>query len=1106
MKKLKRTLIIASLTVMTVLTTNHKDFAEDLIQNIEYTEEFKEWIELPEQERQNTIMPRPYEIESSNTSSKNPVYMSRMLKAGIDSRYSLKDDIPANLAIRNQQKTNSCWTFAGLSALETNLALANYKNKTNLSKVYDFSERHMEYATSKMFANNSENKNGYNRAVGSGGNYYIALSYLTNGTGAVPEAEMPFENNEEVIDISEIKGKTVSSQVYDTVLFEEYALQDDTKRLETINKIKQHIQNYGSVQASLHGNSSGGFGETCYNNETGAKYCDSTFFHKTDHAVSIIGWNDNYSVENFNESSRPKNNGAWIVRNSWGERIEEKLNELKKQIFEANKSACISRGWNSAEAIPNSFLEQNGFTIEGDIAYMPYGDNGIIYVSYEDKNISKSLFGIVKATDTVNYDNLYQYDTFAPVGGIYLSGTSLKKIMICSVFDRETKDVEYLTQVSLYALQTQTCKVYVNPNGTSKDKSDLKLVSLKAGESETIDPGYHTLEFDEPMELNGNSFVVAIEIENNNFRKEVPLESKIEEAKEWDSVVLETGKCFIELGDGKWIDTSKLTEENENLVNGDLTIKAFTTSTSKTNTLKNIEIATPPKKTSYFEGEDFDKTGMVVKANYQGETNSSIVLDSSSYSITNGTNLKAGQTSVTISYQDKSVNQAITVEKNNVTELKIKTPPKKTSYYEGENFDKTDMVVEAKYKDGTTKIITDYKIDNGNNLKANQTQVTISYGGKSVNQAIEVKANPLVEIKVAKAPNKIKYVVGQDFDKEGMVIEGTYTNGTTHEILDYTIENGTKLAKDQSFVTIKYEGKTTTQPITVEEKNITGISISKKPQKTQYIQNKEELNLAGGMLKITYNDNSSEEIELTSEQIKVSGFDNTKVGKNTITITYQEKETTLDLEIVQEDIAISSNFDKVNSEINSIKYYTFSNKDTKEYLVMDITTKGIVKNSKNDSYEYYYYLSVNKNETDIKDWVKVKEEQTTEDELRFIVNTREVKNYESLNVSDTLYLYVKEVAKKGGDQSVVTSKAIKLEANVEIETYLDGVKVKPNSGNNNNNTPNTPNDSNTNVDNTTSPNQLPNTGLKSVLFLILLISIVGVVVYVKNKVLSKYTK
>lgn len=1108
MKKLKKVFnIITLLVIILIILLGSKVFASNdanSIQKLEYTEDFKKWLELSDEEKKNTIMPRMYEVEYTNSVSKNPLYIAKMLKASINSRYSLKDVIPANIVIRNQQQTNSCWAFATLSSLETNLALSNYKKGINLSKIYDFSERHMEYATSKTFANNVENKSGYNRQVGSGGSYQLSTSYLTNGSGAIPESEMPFENNENIIDISQIQNKTVSSQVYDTVLFPDYSKETDENKTEIMNQIKQHIQNYGSVQASIHGNSSSLSAFNCYNNDTGAKFCNSSFMHSIDHAVSIIGWDDNYSIDNFPEKAKPTSNGAWIVRNSWGEKAEEwNLSELKEKVFNTYKQQCISRGWNSASEIPNEFIEQAGYTIENGIAYIKYGDNGIIYISYEDVNVSKQMFGIIKATDTVNYDYIYQYDEFFPVRQISLNNSNM---MLCNVFSKKMRGTEYLTQVSLYAPETYTCKVYVNPNGTSKSKNDLQLVSLKAGESETFNAGYHTLEFSKPIEIRANSFAVMVEVQSTGNRVKLPLESKVKGEETWDSVTVENGKCFVAVGNDlencQWIDMSKFTEQNASLFNGDSTIKAFTTTELIDESLKNIEIIAPPTKTSYFEGENFDKTGMVVKANYNSRTNPSVVLDSSSYSITNGTNLKAGQTSVTITYEDKSVNQTISVEKNSVVELRIKTPPTKISYVEGQSFDKTGMVIEATYKDGTTKPISDYTIENGNNLKANQTQVNISYGEKTIAQSITVIPNSLIEIKVTKAPNKIKYVVGQNFDKTGMIVTGTYQNGENHEIINYTIENGNNLSKEQTSVKIKYEEKTTTQPITVEEKAIIGVSISKKPLKTQYIQNKEELDLAGGILKVNYNDSSSEEIVLTSEEVKVTGFDNKKVGKNTITVTYQTQMTTFDIEIVAEVVAKNSNFDNANCDINNVKYYTFSNKDIQEYLIINIIVNEIIRNTENDKYEYYYYLSSNQNESDIQSWVKIEELQTSNDKLEFKINTKDIKNYEEISDSNNLYLYIKEVAINGGNQAVLTSKAMIMDSEVVIETYLDNVKVNNvNSGNNDNSE--TPNKSG---DTTVASNKLPKTGAGSILILIIIISIVGVVIYIRYKNLSKYVK
>lgn len=1104
MRKLK--IAVTSITIvifMLVLLANCKVFAssnQNLFQMEEYTEEFKEWLKLSDEEKENVIMPRMYIIENSNIESKNPLNIARMLKASINTKYSLKDVIPSNLVIKDQQQTNSCWAFASLSSLETNLALYNYKNNINLSKVFDYSERHMEYATSKTFANNMENNIGYNRKAGSGGNYQFASSYLTNGTGAISETEMPFENNENIIDIEQIQNKTVSSQIYDTIVFPDYRYESDENRTEIMNQIKQHIQNYGSVMASIHGASDSSFGSNCYNDETAAKFCNNSISHTTDHAISIIGWDDNYSIDNFIEGSRPKSAGAWIIRNSWGERLEYILADLKEEIFKTYRQQCINSGWNSAEEIPNSFITDNGYTIEGNIAYILNGDHGLYYISYEDVNISKEMFGIIKSADTVDYDYIYQYDKFFPTMQLTLNSSNM---ILCNIFNKNTTETEYLEQVSLYAPETYTCKVYVNPNGSGKSKSDLQLVQLKAGESETVSAGYHTLEFLNPVELKSNSFAVVIEIQSSKSSVKLPIESKVNGVTEYASVTVETGKCFVSPGNNlenaQWNDLSKLTEQNSSLVNGDSSIKAFTTTQLSDTSLKSIEISTPPTKTSYFEGEDFDKTGMVVKANYNSKTNPSVVLDSSSYGITNGTNLQEGQASVTITYEGKSVNQPISVVKNNVESLEITTPPTKISYKEGQNFDKTGMVIKAKFKDTTTKIITDYTIENGSNLIANQTSVTISYGGKTIEQNITVTSNPLMEIKVTKAPNKTKYVVGQNFDKTGMIVTGIYQDETTQEIFNYTIENGTSLTKEQSSITIKYGGKTATQSITVEEKVVTSISVNKKPIKIQYIQNKENLDLQGGTLKVNYNDNSSEEISLTSEQIKITGFDNTKLGKNTISIEYQSKIATLDLEIIEEETAQNSNFDNANSKINSTKYYTFSNENTQEYLILDITINGITRNTKNDSVEYYYYLSSNQDEANIENWVKIKENQNSNDKLAFAINTKDIKNYSEISDADTLYLYIKEVAIKGGNQSVFLSKSMKLEATDNIETYVDGIK-KENIQSNISNT-------NGKIDNTTAPNKLPQAGTSIIVFLVAVFVLgMGIYVYIRYKNLSKYVK
>jgi len=161
-----------------------------------------------------------------------------------------------------------------------------------------------------------------------------------------------------------------------------------------------------------------------------------------------------------------------------------------------------------------------------------------------------------------------------------------------------------------------------------------------------------------------------------------------------------------------------------------------------------------------------------------------------------------------------------------LSRLEIKQKPTNTKYIEGQNFDPTGMEIQAIYNDGITNIITDYMINNGENLTIDRTYVTISYTDneitKTINQEILVEQKQLVEISIINEPSKKDYIEGQNFNPEGMEIQATYNNGTTNIIANYVIEDGGNLAIDKTYVTISYTEnditQTTTQKIVVDEK------------------------------------------------------------------------------------------------------------------------------------------------------------------------------------------------------------------------------------------------------------------------------------------------
>ncbi len=887
------------------------------IREADYSEAYLDWLELDDKQKQNSIMPRKYKIIINEDTPINPIKSANLVGASLESRFNLNSYISENMAIRDQGKFGACWAFASTASLESNLALRDYQNK-RAKKVYDFSEMYMIYSTSISFLNNERPSIKFNRKASTGGHTRIAEAYFTNGTGPVEEKYMSYDDTAGDINIEEIKNKTISAEITD---ISDFPATDSIGKENLKTLMKNHIKNNGGIICSTHESGEPG-GSTasgeCPNPKTGATYCSDSSTHIANHAVVIVGWDDNYAIENFKEGYRPSNKGAWIAKDSHGDDASrtKTFDEVKKDNFEQYKDEYLQSGITSYTQIPDeavveAYKDDAGYVLDTDrkILRILHNDNGYVYISYDDANVYNNLMGIANTNTSVSYENVYQHN---PQGVISQITVNTNQVYISNTFDKKTTSNEYITKVALNTPETVSCKVYINPKNANKDKNSLQLVQLKSGEMQTIDPGYHTLEFASPVQITGEKFVVTIEIQGKSnkialsvlrneyeqyikdYGKEPP-EGLV--AAMYKDVEIKTGKCFAAVGsedfnNNQWADLGML--EEAGIYNSASSIKAFTVSKTESKTLNNIAITTPPTKTKYTEGENFDKTGMVV-----------------------------------------------------------------TAYY----------------SDGTNNVINDYEISNGSKLK-----------------------------------------------------------------------------KDQTFVTIKYKDKEANQNITVESK------ATPTPTPTT-----------------------------------------TVTPTPTTTVTPSPTPSNPPIE---DENPKNTNFSNANCVLTSMKYYKFSDATKEEYIIMQTTIDTIDRVTGNDEVEYYYYLSENPNESDITDWIKIDEKQQANNKLLFTVNTKDVKNILKLKEKEKVYIYIREIAKKGGNQSVTYSKGLDMvydENKVNLEIYLDNKKVEE---------PEKPTDPDVPTqDPTVSKEKLPNTGIKKViLFIMIGVIIFGIYEYIRYRILKKYIK
>ena len=162
MKKLVKIMVFTMLILLTCLSINSKAVTTD-IKRTEYSDKYKEYLNLSDEEKKNVIEPSRYEPIYSDEDSglvgenKNVFRSMKAVRNSMASAYDLRDIIQSNLKIKNQETTNTCWAFASIGALESNLALQDYR-AGNTNTLYDYSERHMTYGIIRNFNNNQINK------------------------------------------------------------------------------------------------------------------------------------------------------------------------------------------------------------------------------------------------------------------------------------------------------------------------------------------------------------------------------------------------------------------------------------------------------------------------------------------------------------------------------------------------------------------------------------------------------------------------------------------------------------------------------------------------------------------------------------------------------------------------------------------------------------------------------------------------------------------------------------------------------------------------------------------------------------------------------------
>ena len=376
---------------------------------------------------------RIYDVADDNNIVQAAALESAYIPSGI-----FTDSYPS---IRNQSPYGTCWGFAPTSLAE--LSVLN-----NDGTLLDLSELHSVYFA--YHYTSADGKDGvkylptasYNYLSMGGDPSFIYHAYA-NWVGVADEKTAPYSG---------------AAATLESGLSNDIAMNDSAhlRNFYIVNKadrkyIKQLIKEYGGVGMSYYDDNQ------YYDYSTNSYY--STVSDNTNHAISVVGWDDD-------KVTNSSNKGAWLVRNSWG----------------------------SDE----------------------YSHFGYFWMSYDEPSIYDRVYALDCVSDTGSsdddfYDHNYQYDlsAYSQYGWIGDGKSSTIANIFTATGTQLLKAVGVETQNPNI---NYTVNIYTDIANSSNPESGT-LVRTQTG-SFTYQ-GFHTIKMDNPLTLTkGEKFSVVIKLES----------------------------------------------------------------------------------------------------------------------------------------------------------------------------------------------------------------------------------------------------------------------------------------------------------------------------------------------------------------------------------------------------------------------------------------------------------------------------------------------------------------------------------------------------------------------------------------------------------------
>lgn len=396
----------------------------------------------------------------------------------LPSRYDLRD-YGRITSVKNQGIPGPCWAFAALGAMESSYLTQGLNTD---GKIPDLSELQLAFYAYKS----PVKERNFTSHIKSGtlsleGSSFISAAFLMRLSGSTNERELRYTTQLTDSQKKAMMKREPESYKRSMRLRDAYFLLND--ELDIASK-KKLIMNHGAITISLYSEPSKYHSKGKY-----YTYFNNSHGHETNHDVLIAGWDDNFSRENF--SPKPNHNGAWLIKNSWGE--------------------------------------------------MRGNNNGYFWLSYEQYTTGGTAFIVERDNRRLKH---YGHDD---LGFCSVLGYSWAASVFCIEGNKEV-----LREAAFFVPYNNAgYELYVYDLGFNSPSSPVKgrMISSVKGVIEFA--GYHTITLPEEFTMNhGNYFSVILKLN----RKNIAVETKIKDYSD-NAAVHENESYFSQDGlswtDGK---------------------------------------------------------------------------------------------------------------------------------------------------------------------------------------------------------------------------------------------------------------------------------------------------------------------------------------------------------------------------------------------------------------------------------------------------------------------------------------------------------------------------------------------------------------------------